>query len=153
MGFMTLRAVSTCWESPMMWGGPWWKWSGARSLRTGRYVVILTIIGNIFEMKRLCHLILIRPVMAGVRRRRFFLFGFLFIYVEEKIQYTMCIHSICQYQQLGRMLLLKFLDLQSRRCFPVPFMHPCPSQCRRWRNWSPASHQGSSLCLSQRFTL
>ena len=48
--------------------------------------VILAIIGNIFEMKRLCHLILIRPVMAGVRRRRFFLFGFLFIDVEEKIQ-------------------------------------------------------------------
>ena len=51
MGFMTLRAVSTCWESPMMWGDPWWKWSGARSLRTGRYVVILAIIGNIFQIK------------------------------------------------------------------------------------------------------
>ena len=37
MGFMTPRAVSTCCESPMTWGGQWWKWSGPRSLRTGRY--------------------------------------------------------------------------------------------------------------------
>ena len=42
MAFMTLRAASTCWESPMMWGGPWWKWSGARSLRTGRYSPMLS---------------------------------------------------------------------------------------------------------------